>query len=160
MEEYKLSKLRVEIKNLHCSVSILKELFKSKKEGFTLDGRLVGDIGEVIAEELFQIELHEKLKHYYDAVALYDPKINIQIKASFKESLTYNHEPDYYNGIKLYENGEFKVVYNGPGKYIHEAFNHRKGIGEKLLSFPIKKLEEISAGIADAERIRLKKESE
>ena len=160
MEEEKLSKLQAEIKNLHRSVSILKELFESKKEGFTLDGRLVGDIGEVIAEELFQIKLHEKLKQHYDAVTLYDPKINVQIKASFKESLTYNHNPEYYIGIKLCENGEFRVVYNGPGKYIHEAFKHRKGIGVKLLSFPIKKLEEISDGIADIVRICLKKEPE
>ncbi len=160
MEEDKLNKLKAEIKNLHHSVSILKELFESKKEGFTLDGRLVGDIGEVIAEELFQIQLYEKLEHHYDAVTLYKPEEKIQIKASFKESLTYNHNPDYYIGIKLYESGDFKVVYNGPGKYIHEAFKHRKGIGEKLLSFPIKKLEEISGDIADDKRIRLKKEPE
>lgn len=160
MKEEKLSKLRAEIKNLHHSVSILKELFESKKEGFTLDGRLVGDIGEVIAEELFQIKLYEKLEHHYDAVTLYEPKLKVQIKASFKESLTYNHKPDYYIGIKLFENGEFKVVYNGPGKYIHEAFKHRKGIGENLLSFPIKKLEEISEDIPESERIRLKKEPE
>ena len=160
MGEEKLNKLQAEIMNLHHSVSTLKELFESKKKGFTLDGRLVGDIGEVIAEELFQIKLHEKLKQHYDAVTLYKPELNIQIKASFKESLTYNHNPDYYIGIKLYENGEFRVVYNGPGKNIHEEFKHRKGIGEKLLSFPIKKLEEISAGIEDEKRIRLKKEPE
>lgn len=160
MEEEKLSKLKAEINNLHQSVSILKELFESKKDGFTLDGRLVGDIGEVIAEELFQIKLHEKLEHHYDAVTLYDPKIKVQIKASFKDSLTYNHEPEYYIGIKLYENGDFRVVYNGPGKYIHDEFKHRKGIGVHLLSFPIRKLEEISAGIPEAERICLKMEAE
>ncbi|MCR9289037.1 MAG: hypothetical protein NXI23_16810 [Bacteroidetes bacterium] len=156
MENKRLQKLKTEIKNLHRSVSILKELFNSKHSGFTLDGRLVGDIGEVIAEELFQIKLHTKLVKYYDAITLYEPELNVQIKATFKESLTYNHQPDYYIGIKMNENGEYKVIYNGPGKYIHQEYSHRKGIGEKLLSFPIKKLEEISSNIHKTERIRMR----
>jgi len=154
MRNEKLDRLKEEVNNLHNSVADLKKMFPSKKEGFTLDGRLVGDIGEVIAEKLFQIKLHAKLVPYYDAVALYDPEMNIQIKATFKESLTFNHQPDYYIGIKLYEDGEFKVIYNGPGKYIYEAYKHRKGIGEKLLSFPIKNLQKISSKVDESERIR------
>jgi|SRR5690554_314487 len=159
MKEERIHKLQLEIKNLHGSVSALKELFPSKKNGFTLDGRLVGDIGEVVAEELFQIELHHSLKKHYDAITTYDPKLNVQIKTTFKESLTYNHNPDYYIGIKLYENGEFEVIYNGPGKYIREEYKHRKGIGEQLLSFPIKKLKEICSKIEESERIQLKNNS-
>lgn len=153
MGENKLDKLKIEIKNLHISVSILKEHFPIKKSGFTLDGRLVGDMGEVIAEELFQIKLYEKLEKFYDAETIYEPKLKVQIKATFKESLTYNHEPDYYIGIKLFEDGNFKVIYNGPGKYIHQEYQHRNGIGKQLLLFPIKKLEEISLGINEKERI-------
>ena len=129
MEE-RIIKLKSEIQNLHRSVSTLKELFPTKEDGFTLDGRLVGDIGEVIAAELFQIDLHKKVKKYYDAVASYSPELKIQIKATFKESLTFNHNPDYFIGIKLDAAGEFEVVYNGPGRYISEAYNHRKGIGK------------------------------
>jgi len=156
MKNERLNKLKTEIVKLHKSVSLLKELFPRKKDGFTLDGRLVGDIGEVAAEELFQIELHEKLKHHYDAITSYEPKLNVQIKATFKESLTFNHAPDYYIGIKLFENGDYKVVYNGPGKYIKQAFKHRKGIGKQLLSFPIKKIEEINEKIPNDERILMK----
>lgn len=156
MKNERIVKLKEEIRKLHDSVSELKRLFNSKKDGFTLDGRLVGDIGEVVAEELFQIELHEKLMHYYDAVTTYEPTLNVQIKATFKDSLTYNHAPDYYIGIKLYANGDHSVVYNGPGKYIQEEFEHRKGIGKDLLSFPVKKLEEISQRIKESERIRRK----
>jgi len=158
MNNERIAKLKVEIKKLHDSVSELKFLFESKKNGFTLDGRLVGDIGEVIAEELFQIQLHDKLKHYYDAVTTYEPRLNIQIKATFKESLTYNHAPDYYIGIKLNKEGDFEVIYNGPGKYIQKAFSHRKGIGNVLMSFPIQKLKELSSKIKDSERILRKDE--
>lgn len=156
MEKNKLDKLKIEIKNLHNSVSKLKEHFPIKKSGFTLDGRLVGDIGEIVAQELFQINLYEKVVKYYDAETTYKPNLKIQIKATFKESLTYNHEPDYYIGIKLFEDGNFKVIYNGPGKYIHENYSHRKHIGKKLLLFPIKQLEALSLKIEDSERILLR----
>jgi hypothetical protein len=154
----RIGKLQEEIKKLHESVSELKRLFGSKMNGFTLDGRLVGDIGEVVAEELFQIKLHDKLKHHYDAVTTYEPKLNVQIKATFKESLTYNHAPDYYLGIKLDKEGGFEVIYNGPGKYIQESYQRRKDIGKVLMSFPIQKLKELSARIDDSERILLKDE--
>ncbi|HLW06868.1 MAG TPA: hypothetical protein VKY45_04835 [Marinilabiliaceae bacterium] len=150
----KESKIQEQVKKLHEAVNTLKESFPSKNDGFTLDGRLVGDIGEVVAEHLFQIKLHEGVTKYYDAVALYDENIRIQIKATFKNSLTYNHNPDYYIGIKLYEDGGFKVVYNGPGRYIKPHYGHRKGFGEKLLSFPISKLAKISRDISPNERIQ------
>lgn len=156
MKEKRIHKLQLEIKNLHGSVSTLKELFPSKKAGFTLDGRLVGDMGEVVAEELFQIQLYEKLEKYYDAATTYEPMRKVQIKATFKKHLTYNHRPDYYIGIKLFENGKFKVIYNGPGKYIHDTYKHRKHIGKKLLLFPINRLEELSSKIDDSERILMK----
>ena len=158
MKNDRIAKLKEEIRKLQDSVSELKRLFQSKKNGFTLDGRLVGDIGEVVAEELFQIKLHDKLKHHYDAITTYEPKLNVQIKATFKESLTYNHAPDYYIGIKLDKEGGFEVIYNGPGKYIQEAYQRRKDIGKVLMSFPIQKLKELSARIDDSERILMKDE--
>jgi hypothetical protein len=153
MKQEKLEHLKAEINKLHSTVENLKKLFPIKEKGFTLDGRLVGDIGEVIAEEHFQIKLHEKVKAYYDAVTTYEPELNVQIKATFKDQLTYTHNPDYFIGIKLHKNGDYDIVYNGPGKYIHEAFQHRKGIGKQLLSFPIEKLREINKDIKPDERI-------
>lgn len=156
MREARMQKLKLEVKNLHRTVSTLKKLFPSKEDGFTPDGRLVGDIGEVIAEELFQIKLYKGVKSYYDAFTTYEPKLNVQIKATFKESLTFNHTPDYYIGIKLDKEGGYEVVYNGPGKYIKEAYIHRKGIGTRLLSFSVKKIKEISSNIGLNERILMR----
>ena len=156
MDTDKIKRLKDTIKNLQSCVQVLKREFLDKSDGFTLDGRMVGDIGEVIAAEVFQIKLHEGVAKYYDAVATYDSNVNVQIKATFKSSLTYNHDPDYFIGIKLFENGDFRVVYNGPGRYIANTYSHRKGIGKNLLSFPISKLAELSAGIPEGERILLK----
>ena len=38
------------------------------KKRFTLDGRLVGDLGEILAESVYEIDLFLGLEKHYDAV--------------------------------------------------------------------------------------------
>jgi hypothetical protein len=77
----------------------------------------------------------------------------VQIKATFKNSLTFSSCPEYYLGFKLFPNGEHKEVFNGPGRLILERFAKRRHIGERLLSFPIRELEALSATVPGSERI-------
>jgi hypothetical protein len=119
---------------------------------FTIDGKLVGDLGEVIAALAYDIELGEVNQHNHDAVT--PDGRRVQIKASFGEtSLTFRTVPDYYLGIKLHRDGRFNEVYNGPGQVIYDHYSHRQGIGVNLLSFPMAQLEQLSAGVAAADRI-------
>ena len=122
---------------------------------FTIDGRLVGDIGEVIAELEYDLTL--------DAVSVRDHDAQmpngrrVQIKATFKDSLTFTTCPDYYLGFKLYPDGRFEEVFNGPGMLILEKFSHRKDIGKKLLSFSITSLRELSDQVDVADRVPRRK---
>lgn len=145
----KLEKLKDEIKTLHESVKRLNSLFPKKK--FTLDGRLVGDLGEMVAEIIYDIEVYDKIVHYYDAEC--NDGRRIQIKTTFKQHLTFNHNPDYFLGLKFFPNGDFEEVYNGPSNNIYEYYKHRKGIGTNLLSFPVSILKNLSESIPKEERI-------
>jgi hypothetical protein len=127
----------------------LKDAFPQKE--FTIDGRLVGDIGEVIAALEYDLELYDVLVPRHDGQTS-DGK-RVQVKATFKDSLTFRTVPDFYLGFKLYENGRHEVVYNGPGKPIYDRYSHRKGIGEQLLSFPISELRKLSADVAQEDRV-------
>jgi len=118
---------------------------------FTIDGRLVGDIGEAIVQRDYDVTLYGKLIEGYDGVAS-DGRL-VQIKATFKNSLTFTKTPDYYLGIKINEDGSYSEIYNGPGKYIEKRYGHRKGFGEKLLSFPNSVLMDISGKIPSSEKI-------
>lgn len=128
----------------------LEEAFPNR--AFTIDGRLVGDIGEVIAALEYDLVLHETSQPTHDADT--SDGRHVQIKATFKESLTFRRVPDYYLGFKLYEDGRHEEVFNGPGKLIYERYAIRKGIGEALLSFPISELRKLSAQVPEHERIR------
>ncbi|MDC7808258.1 hypothetical protein PQS31_15690 [Luteimonas sp BLCC-B24] len=77
----------------------------------------------------------------------------VQVKATFKESLTFKSIPDFYLGFKLHPNGDYEEIYNGPGELIYERYSHRKGIGKALLSFPVAELRKISATVPADHRI-------
>ena len=121
---------------------------------FTIDGRLVGDIGEVIAATYYDLSLYDNQKPDHDGHTSTGRKV--QVKATFKESLTFSSVPEFYLGIKLFENGTYEEIYNGPGKVIFDHYRHRSGIGEKLLSFPNTELKRLSAKVASAKKIKLR----
>jgi hypothetical protein len=130
-------------------IELLKSAFP--KRSFTIDGRLVGDVGEVIAALEYDIVLHEVMQPNHDATT--SDGRNVQIKATFKDSLTFRTVPDYYLGFKLYPDGRHEEVFNGPGKAIYERYVKRKGIGAVLLSFPISELRRLSGMVAGHERV-------
>ena len=104
----------------------------------------------------FDIVLDETSQARHDGVT--SDHRRVQIKATFKDSLTFRMEPDYYLGLQLFPDGRHEVVFNGPGKVITEAFGHRKGFGEALLSFPVSRLRELSATVPDKDRIPRRRE--
>lgn len=127
----------------------LKQTFPHRE--FTIDGRLVGDIGEVIAAIEYDLILDDVSRATHDA-STPDGR-QIQIKATFKNSLTFRTVPDYYLGFQLFEDGRYEEIYNGPGRLIYERFAHRSGIGVNLLSFPIRDLIAISRIVPPDQRI-------
>ena len=147
--------LKLQIKVLLDIQKSMAQKFSDKNRKFTLDGRLVGDLGEIIVDMHYDITLHNVSKPKFDAE---DSKgRNIQIKATFQDALTFNTKEGYYIGIKIYEDGSFKEIYNGPAKNIYKHFESRKGIGETLLRFANAKLNELSKEVRKEDRISLRK---
>ena len=135
-------------------ITHLKEAFPNR--AFTIDGRLVGDVGEVIAALEYDVVLHDVSQPIHDATT--SDGRNVQIKATFKDSLTFKTVPDYYLGFKLYPDGRHEEIFNGPGKIILGRYAGRKGAGVSLLSFPIAELRKLSESVAPQERIRRRPE--
>jgi hypothetical protein len=134
-------------------IACLKRTFPNR--AFTIDGRLVGDIGEVIAALEYDVELPKISKPGHDGTA--SDGRRVQIKATFKDSLTFKTVPDYYLGFKLFRDGTYEEIFNGPGSVIYERYKHRKSIGVRLLSFPLKELKALSGGVPARERIPKRK---
>ncbi len=112
------------VKQMLAIVQRLQRSFPKKK--FTLDGRLVGDIGEILAEQAYDLTLFEDIQKHHDAKT--PGGRLIQIKATMQKSLTFpaDHIPNYYLGIQVYPDGSFSEVFNGPGAVAWEAVKRRK----------------------------------
>src|SRR5438552_1572188 len=101
------------VKQMLDIVGQLIETYPQKK--FTLDGRLVGDIGEVLVEDAYDLKLYRDLKKHHDGECRNGRCV--QIKATMQKSLTFpaDHIPDYYLGVQVRPDGTFVEVFNGPG---------------------------------------------
>jgi hypothetical protein len=132
----------------------IKHLSGDFPREFTIDGRLVGDIGEVIASLDYDLEIDKVSRAIHDART--SDGRQVQIKATFKDKLTFRKTPDYLLGFKLFEDGCHEEVFNGPGHLIYTRYRHRAGIGTSLLSFPIKELRSISDQVYPTDRVPLR----
>ena len=130
-------------------IAHLKKTFKGR--AFTIDGRLVGDIGEVIAALEYDVTLYEKSQPDHDGLT--SDGRRVQVKVTFQDMLTFKTVPEYYLGFKLYPDGRHDEVFNGPGTVIRDRYSHRKGVGTQLLRFPIEELKRLSRNVLPHERI-------
>jgi hypothetical protein len=132
-------------------VKQLRDSYPSKK--FTLDGRLVGDLGEILAETAYDLQLHERLQKHHDAIT--SGGLRVQIKATMQDSLTFpaDHVPDYYLGIKIHANGSFDEVFNGPGELAWQSVKKRKHPKTNLHSVSIKVLTRLNQEVPSQDKI-------
>lgn len=115
-----------EIQQLLDITRSLKRQYEGKLD-FSLDGRLVGDIGEALVSKKFDIELYGKNEHRYDGYHRPTGK-KVQIKASmaYYFSYPYNLDLEHFIAVHIEPNGELEVLYNGPGKYINQFLKDKK----------------------------------
>jgi hypothetical protein len=125
-------------------LQIVKKLQKAyPKKRFTLDGRLVGDLGEILVEDAYDVELFEDLKKHHDGETSNGRQV--QIKATMKSSLTFpvDHIPYYYLGIQIHPDGSFTEIFNGPGGIAWQAVRNRKPTKTNLHSVPVNALQKL-----------------
>lgn len=149
-------KLRKPLIKLYEARNELKEAFKDFN--FTLDGKLIGDIGETIAIQIFNLEKLETGTKAHDCKTYGKKPKFVQIKTTQKKekpgriALGYS-QPEFDNliAIEISEDGMYEVIYNGPGKPILEKFKNRQS--KNGYSISIKYLMELNSKLKPNERI-------
>ncbi|OYQ48620.1 DUF6998 domain-containing protein [Flavobacterium aurantiibacter] len=124
-----------EIKQL---LAITQKLRAQYDRSFSLDGRLVGDIGEVLAAAKYNLELLSENTAVHDAVESETGR-KVQIKASFKNYSYFPYgverTPDYFLSVNILENGELEELFNGPGSFIVEHYIKARGLRDYKMTF-------------------------
>ena len=141
-----VEKLRGKIADLIKIVSALEKAYPGRH--FTLDGHLVGSIGEVLAEYYYGVELYPASTPKHDGYV--DGK-EVQIKATQRDVVLLGEEPEYLLVLYLANTGAVFEVYNGPGKLAWDSVENRDKRGYKHPR--INKLMEIDSLVKNEERI-------
>ena len=116
--------LAATIRELYAIVGRLESEYHEHSRHFTLDGHLVGSIGEVYAAERYGIKLLTSSAPTHDGTAP-DGRL-VQIKATQRDSVGISAKPDFLIVLRIDKRGGIDEVYNGPGEPVWSLFANRK----------------------------------
>ena len=136
-----------EVAHLYQIVKQLEELYPGRP--FTLDGHLVGSLGEVIAKQHFGLALYPPSHPAHDARAP-DGK-EVQIKLTGGKQIALREEPDYLLVLRIVNPTHAEVIYNGPGYQPWNAAGKMQKNGQRPIS--ISKLKRLNGVVHDIDRI-------
>ena len=145
--EEEMELIRHKILSLIQIVSDLENQFPGRH--FTLDGHLVGSIGEVISVYYYGINLYKSSAEVHDGIV--DGK-EVQIKVTQKNNIMISSKPEYLIVLYMTKDGHFYEVYNGPGKEPWDSVKNVDKHNNKHLS--VNMLMKLDQTVADKERIK------
>ena len=134
------------VKELITVVNELEEAFPGRH--FTLDGHLVGSIGEVLASYYYGVDL------YTASEAIHDGKVNgreVQIKITQHERVIIAEEPDYLIVLYLTNQGDAYEIYNGRGDGVWDSASNPPS--HKYRHISISKLMKLDTDVRTEDRI-------
>ena len=144
-------KLAETIRRLYGIVSELERDYRDQHRHFTLDGHLIGSIGEVYAAERYGIELFTSSTPKHDGESP-DGRL-VQIKATQRGSVALNENPDYLIVLSIDSQGEISEVYNGPGQPVWDLFENRTRPKNGQYQVSLGRLRKLDSEVAPGERI-------
>ena len=149
--------LRGTIRELYGIVARLEAAYPDRH--FTLDGHLVGSIGEAYARERYGIHLYEASHETHDG---YWPdsedrrnRKHVQIKVTQRGNVAISDCPEHLIVLRLDDGGEFEEVYNGPGDRVWDEIDaaQRKRPKNGQYQISLGKLRRMASAVGEDSRI-------
>ena len=145
-DKEKMDRVWIKIRKMIGIVSELEAEFPGRH--FTLDGHMVGSIGEVMAAYYYGIELYKSSTERHDGIV---GDREVQIKITQRDDIVINAEPSYLIVLYLTREGDIYEVYNGPGKAPWDTAGKKDGHNNSHMR--VNKLMELDKMVPDADRI-------
>ncbi|WP_208601348.1 DUF6998 domain-containing protein [Phytopseudomonas flavescens] len=142
-------KLQVLVRQLYATVAELEAMFPSRH--FTPDGHMVGSLGECLVADAYALELKAASNKGYDAVT--KDGVQVEIKATQSNSVAFRSLPQHTIIIRVFPDGKFEEIYNGPGALVWQQFEGKRIPGNGQFQVSLRKLRQLNQSIADADRV-------
>jgi len=131
-------KLPPPVAAIYGAIAELEQTYPDRK--FTMDGHLVGSIGEVIAAEALNLKLYSPSHPVHDA---YDANGDVQIKMTSRNSIAMYSECSRLVVLRVISPEEAEIVYDGPGAKPWAAAGKKAKTGQCRVS--LSRLREFAA---------------
>jgi hypothetical protein len=132
---------------LYAASEGLEAIFAGRK--FTLDGHLVGSIGEVVAAFMLDLELMPASTLGHDAMAPDGRQVEINLTQGKYVAL--RHAPQHLIALHRPKGGPVRVVYIGPGGLVWDACGKPQKNGQQPIS--LSRLRTLDTAVAIADRL-------
>ena len=137
------------IQELFATVRELESRYPGRK--FSVDGHLLGSIGEVIAAEHYGLTLLKNSFEKHDAIDKQNRMV--QIKATQINRIAISSEPDYLIVIQIAPDGNWSEIYNGAGSRVWNNAGKMQKNGQRPVS--VAKLKMLMESVQENEKIGL-----
>ena len=142
-------KLKILVKQLYATVNELETMFPGRH--FTLDGHLVGSLGECLVADAYALKLLPASNKGHDAIT--QDGIMVEIKATQSKSVSFRSEPEHAIIIKIIPDGTFEEIYNGLGSRVWQQFENKTRPSNGQFQISITKLRALNDMVSDKERV-------
>lgn len=150
---HKDEKLSETIRELYAIVNRLETDYSQHNRHFTLDGHLLGSIGEVYAAERYGIKLAKSSSECHDGTTKDERKRDVQIKVTQRNAIGLSSEPKYLIVLRIDERGSFEEIFNGPGELVWELVKSKKLPKNGQYQISLSKLRALNENVAPDDRI-------
>ena len=125
------------VAKLYAAVAELEQKYPGRK--FTLDGHLLGSVGEVLAESALKMRLLKMSAPVHDAVC--SDRGDVQIKITAKRSIALRHPCNHLIIFRVVSPTEAEIFYDGPGGIVWVNAGPMQSNGQRSIS--LKKIESL-----------------
>ena len=119
------------VARIYEAVAELEAKYKHLGRKFTLDGHLVGSIGEVVATEALGLTLHPSSTPAHDA---YDADGDVQIKMTAGSGVSLHATCNRLVVLRVVSPHEAEIVYDGPGECVWDRCGKLQKNGQRRIS--------------------------
>jgi len=139
-----------EVQAIYRAVENLTKRFGRK---FTPDGVLVGTLGEVLAEEKYDLRLHPPKTKDFDAKDCRGREVQIRCNQRTTTPIKKGATKGIFLALKLLPNGTIEEIFNGPASVAHKLTIGRKADASGFIGLAHSKLRALMRSVPEEERI-------
>ena len=125
--------------------------------GFTPAGVLVGALGEVLAEEKYDLDLLPPKTGTFDAIDCEGRKVQIRCNQQNTTPIKRGATKGMFLALKLLPDGSIREIFNGPASVSHQLTEGRKADASGFVGLSHNRLRKLMESVPKSKRIPLKR---